>query len=106
MTEAECFLWKHIRNKKLGGLRFRRQVSIGYYIIDFYCAEKRLAVEVDGKYHIQKEVQKHDAYRADFLTALGISVVRFSNEEVMNDIDAVCRKIIEALPSGITVHLQ
>ena len=105
MTEAECFLWKHIRNKNLGGLRFRRQVSIGYYIVDFYCPEKRLAVEVDGEYHNQKEVQKNDTYRAEFLTALGISVVRFSNEEVMNDIDGVCRKISEATPSGAPRHL-
>jgi len=59
MTEAECFLWKYIRNKKLDGLRFRRQVSIGYYTVDFYCAEKRLAVEIDGSYHNQEEVQKN-----------------------------------------------
>ncbi len=89
MTEAEQLLWEKIRNKQVGGLRFRRQVSIGPYIVDFYCPEKRLAVELDGGYHDDATVHENDAYRTKFLASMGITVMRFTNDEVLVERDKV-----------------
>ena len=93
-TEAERVLWERVRNRRLGGLKFRRQHPLGPYIVDFYCAEHRLVVEVDGPIH---EGQKErDALRAEYLEMYGYRVLRFMNEDVLTDIEGVLERILAA----------
>ncbi len=94
-TEAEKVLWEWLRNKKLNGLKFRRQHPLSSYIADFYCHEKKLVIELDGAIHETKENMDYDKTRTQQLNEEGIIVVRFRNEEVMNDIEAVIKKIRE-----------
>jgi very-short-patch-repair endonuclease len=85
MTLPEVLLWQDLRNGRCGGLKFRRQHPIGPYILDFYCAEMRLAVEVDGAVHEQKEQAVHDAQRDAWLAERGIRVMRFAARDVLAD---------------------
>ncbi|MBN1924540.1 MAG: class I tRNA ligase family protein, partial [Prolixibacteraceae bacterium] len=98
-TEAEEFLWKNLRGKKLEGYKFRRQHIIDQFIADFVCLEKQLIVEVDGKIHNLPENQISDAERTKDLNNLGFNVIRFTNEEVFHNIDEVLSKIAAALNS-------
>jgi len=105
-TEAEDKLWRELRNKQIENCKFRRQHPIGNFIADFYCHEKKLLIEVDGGYHDKKEQQAYDLARTQIINEFGIKVIRFSNEEVLNDMQEVLKKITEALqlhspsPSG------
>ncbi|MFN8259590.1 MAG: endonuclease domain-containing protein [Chitinophagales bacterium] len=92
-TETEEKLWSFLRNRNLKGYKFRRQHYIGTYIVDFYCAEKMLSIELDGGIHNSKEQKEYDQTRTIFLTAHGIKELRFSNEEVLKDMTAVLCKI-------------
>lgn len=93
-TEAENLVWSKLNNKQTG-YRFRRQHPIGKYIPDFVCLQKALIVEIDGGIHLQQKEQ--DALRTGELTQLGFNVIRFTNDEVLADIDAVAAKIIDKL---------
>ena len=95
MTEAEQRLWQELKNRKLNGLKFRRQHPIHYYIADFYCHEKRLIVELDGGVHDEVSVKEHDDNRSAELDRRGIRVLRFTNEKVIQSIDTVCQEIIQ-----------
>ena len=66
-TSGETVLWNHLRNRKLGGLKFRRQCPLGSFVVDFLCSEKILAIEIDGEYHDAEEQQLYDRQRSDFL---------------------------------------
>jgi very-short-patch-repair endonuclease len=92
MTKAESRLWERIRARQLEDLKFRRQYAVGNFILDFYCADHKLAIEVDGSIHIGQE--EHDLARTQFLQNYGYSVLRFKNEEVFNDIEDVLNRII------------
>lgn len=92
-TEAERELWKYLRKRQFHGLKFRRQESIGRYIVDFYCPEKRLAIELDGEIHARLEQQEYDQIREQFLHSCYITVVRFNNEEVFSNIDGLLKKL-------------
>lgn len=92
---AESLLWDRLRGRRLCGFRFRRQHSVGRFIVDFYCAERELIVEVDGPIH--EYMQEEDAIRQAFLESLGLRVIRFTNNEVISHIDDVVRRIEEAL---------
>lgn len=92
-TEAEKVLWEYLRDKKLNGLKFRRQHPLDKFIADFYCHEKKLAVELDGSVHNEKEIHQYDEARTYDLNDLGITVIRFRNEEVINDVENVIKKI-------------
>jgi very-short-patch-repair endonuclease len=94
-TAAEAKLWQVLRNKKLDGLKFRRQHAFDNYILDFYCHEIQLAVEVDGEIHNDPEVAAYDAVRTKNLNEKNIAVLRFANSEVVNDIKSVVTKIKE-----------
>jgi len=95
MTEAEQRLWGFLSNKQLKGYKFRRQHPIKYFIADFYCHRARLVVEVDGDIHkFQKE---YDAGRTYELEELGITVIRFTNAEVFDEIEKVLERISEYL---------
>ncbi|CAM5548452.1 putative protein [Mycolicibacterium aubagnense] len=91
MTEAEGRLWEELRGRRLNGLKFRRQVPIGSYVADFLCAEAMLIVEVDGSQHADST---QDRQRAMALKALGFRVLRFWNDEVLREMNAVCDTII------------
>lgn len=95
-TDAEKLLWEYLRRNALG-VRFRRQFIIGDFIADFACLEKKLVVEVDGEYHFTQEQIEEDRKRSYHISQLGFRVVRFTNEEVMNDLDNVILKIKKEL---------
>ncbi len=95
LTDAERVLWKHLRLRQMGDFKFRRQQPIDNYIVDFVCFEKRLIIEIDGGHHSDQSVR--DAKRDEFLKSQGFSVVRFWNNEVLREIEAVQEKIISAL---------
>ena len=90
-TKAEGKLWDLVRNRQLSGLKFRRQHKIGKFIVDFFCAEKLLAVEVDGAIHAYRV--KEDEARSRWLESLGIRVIRFSNEMVLEHPEVVLKEI-------------
>ena len=92
-TAAEKLLWKYLRNKKLDGLKFRRQHPLGSFIVDFYCHEKKLAIECDGTVHEGKFNENYDEIRANKLNELGITVKRFTNDLVIYEIDLVLEEI-------------
>lgn len=94
-TDAENRLWWHLRNRNLGGFKFRRQHPVGPYITDFACLEKMLIVELDGGQHAEQV--EDDLVRSKFLEAEGFRVMRFWNHEVLESIDAVLEKIFEVL---------
>lgn len=97
MTLAEKVLWMRINKKQLKGYRFRRQHPISNFIVDFYCHEAKLIIEVDGSVHDVEEQKEYDMGREFELSQLGLRVIRFSNEEVINFTDGVVRKIEEML---------
>lgn len=94
-TEGEQKLWFALRKRNLGGYKFRRQYGVGKYIVDFYCPERRLIVEVDGGQHYEQSQQEYDEERTAFLKTHDIRVVRVTNAEVMNKMEAVLEKILE-----------
>jgi very-short-patch-repair endonuclease len=93
MTEAEKIMWKKLRNRKINGLKFRRQHPIGKFILDFYCYELRLAIEIDGNIHKQEDIKEKDEGRTYMLTEWEITVLRFTNEEVINKMAFVLETI-------------
>ena len=93
MTEAEQFLWNKLRKKQLEGLKFRRQHPFGHFILDFYCHEKKLVVELDGGYHESAEQKKKDMERTFFLTEVGLTEIRFKNKDVIYNIELVLDEI-------------
>ena len=94
-TEAERKLWPHLSARKLRGVRFNRQFPVGQFICDFVSREKRLVIEIDGGHHAMNAV--YDARRTRFLNAQGYIVLRFWNNEVLDNLDGVLTKIEEAL---------
>jgi len=96
-TEAEQKLWSFLRNRQLKGKKFRRQHPINQYVVDFYCHECNLAIELDGNFHRQVETKEYDESRTALLNENGITVLRFWNEEVLNEAEKVLKKISEHL---------
>lgn len=88
-------LWQVLRNRRLCGLKFRRQHSIGSYIVDFACIEQHLVVEIDGGYH--EAVFKEDQLRQQYLESHGWSVIRFEDKDVLENVDAVAIGIARQL---------
>ncbi|RIH66377.1 endonuclease domain-containing protein [Mariniphaga sediminis] len=95
MTVAEKILWEQLRGKKLFGLRFRPQHPIDIFIADFYCHPLRLVIEVDGGIHKSKEQKDYDIGREGELKSWEIKVIRFTNEEIENNITQVIKEIEE-----------
>lgn len=94
-TKAEEKLWQQLRNKKINGLKFRRQHLIDKWIADFYCHEKKLVIELDGAVHNEKEIIECDENRTKDLKELGMHVIRFRNDEVMMNMETVLKTIIK-----------
>ncbi len=95
MTTAEKILWNELRGKKINGLRFRRQHQVSRFVVDFYCHEKKLVIELDGEVHNSDESKERDQSRTEALESIGLRVIRFKNEEVMSELDRVIKKIEE-----------
>ena len=99
MPKPEEILWQRIRRKQLG-VKFRRQHGIGRYIVDFYCAELNLVIEIDGDSHFSDEGKEKDIIRDAFMEALGIKVLRFTNEEVMKQTESVLERLFNLVRSN------
>ncbi|MCZ6730413.1 MAG: endonuclease domain-containing protein [SAR324 cluster bacterium] len=94
-TTAEELLWEQLRGRQIAGYKFRRQHAINRFILDFYCPEAKLAIEVDGPIHLATQGQ--DSARAALLTEMGVRLLRFRNEEVSKYMEKVREKIITEL---------
>ena len=97
MTDAELKFWNAVRAHRLNGLRFRRQMPIAGFIVDFACPEHRIVVEIDGSGHGRAETFAADAERSDKLAALGWKILRFWNDDVLKDVDGVCNHILRVI---------
>jgi len=93
MTPAEAYLWSKINKGQLDGRKFRRQHSVGKYILDFYCTSEKLSVELDGMNHFNEESMEYDKKRTDYLNTHNIKVIRFENAEVFDMTEEVLSKI-------------
>jgi very-short-patch-repair endonuclease len=94
LTPTETTLWRVLRDRNLG-FKFRRQHEIEFFIIDFYCAEVNLCIEIDGESHLTKEQQEYAAVRTEYLESLGRTVIRFTNQDVRYNINAVVPGILD-----------
>jgi adenine-specific DNA-methyltransferase len=99
-TDAESLLWGMLRARRFGGFKFRRQVALPPYVVDFYCSEARLVVELDGGQHAEPEHVLADERRSSFLTGRGIRVLRAWNHEVLVETEAVAARLWELLAVG------
>ena len=97
MTDAKSLLWSKLRGKQLKRYQFYRQKIIGNYIVDFYCPKSKLVIEVDGGQHYSAEGKEKDKRRDDYMTREEITVLRFSDREVLGNLDAVLEKIWSGL---------
>lgn len=95
MTDAEALMWQLLRNRRVAGAKFRRQHPMGRFILDFYCDEKKLAVEIDGGQHA--ETLDYDRARDEWLQRKGVRVLRFWNNQVLNETEGVMEVIYAAL---------
>ena len=95
MTDAERRLWRVLRSRQLERYKFRRQQPMRWYILDFVCFSHRLAIEVDGGQHV--DAVEYDKRRTRFLEREGFRVLRFWNREILENAEAVCQQILEAL---------
>ena len=100
MTDAEITLWAKLRRKQLHGLQFYRQKPLGQFIVDFYCPAASLVIELDGGQHYTEEGQERDSRRDAFLTDIGLYVLRFSNLDVLENIDGVITEIVQHLEAN------
>jgi very-short-patch-repair endonuclease len=101
-TDAELLLWESLRNRRLLGFKFRRQHQFGNYIADFYCHDAKLVIECDGGIHTKVEAWNHDQNRDAYLSSLDLRVLRFANDEVLNEtarvLDVIKTYLREAKP--------
>jgi len=95
-TPQEILLWSRLRREQLG-FKFRRQHSIGGYIVDFYCPAKKLVIEIDGSQHFEKESKEYDNIRTHYFKGLDIKVLRFTNAEINTNIEGAIQKIFSKL---------
>lgn len=102
LTPAEAALWRALRNRQ-NGFKFRRQHPIHKFIIDFYCAEAKLLIEVDGASHPEPSQKEYDNARTEFLEGLGYKLIRFTNNDVLYNINAVIVEILRTVENRITI---
>jgi very-short-patch-repair endonuclease len=96
-TPAEKKLWQALKGKSLQGFKFRRQYSVGPFILDFYCPELKLCIEVDGFHHDKPEVREYDKRRTAYIKQFGIRIIRFKNPEVLKNIHGVIEQLTKEL---------
>ena len=95
LTDAEKLLWLKIRRKQVNNYQFFRQKPIGKYIVDFYCKDCKLIIEIDGGQHCEDKNITKDKLREKYLNSLGLKVIRFSNLDILKNVDNVLIKIAE-----------
>ncbi|MEK6742206.1 MAG: endonuclease domain-containing protein [Nitrospirota bacterium] len=100
MPQAEVMLWSKLRGKNVKGYKFRRQYSVGSFIVDFYCAELKLAIEIDGESHFIEGSEDRDRKRQEFIESAGIRFIRFTNTDVYERLDGVLEAIMARLPKN------
>ncbi len=93
MTPAEVFFWKLVRGRLFRGLKFRRQAGVGPYVVDFYCPATKLVIEIDGDSHFTADGVRHDQIRTHYLEAMGLTVLRFTNADVLERSVAVLDRV-------------
>ena len=93
MPKAEIILWSKLKSKRLDGYKFRRQYSVGKFVIDFYCPRLKLAIELDGDSHFSEGSEESDKGRQDFIESFGISFLRFTNNDIYENLDEVLTAI-------------
>ena len=96
-TMAEVALWNYLKGRRLLGRKFRRQTSIGNYVLDFYCPQEKLGIELDGKVHEFDSVSLKDRYKSEYLTSLGVKILRFENKEIFNNLEKVLKIIKDTI---------
>ena len=96
-TPEEAILWKHLQRRRMLGKKFRRQFSISRYIVDFFCVDCGIAIELDGAPHFRELRAEYETRRTAFLTGMGIDIIRFENRIVYENIEAVLETIREAI---------
>jgi very-short-patch-repair endonuclease len=97
MTKAEAVLWKKLKDRKLFNVKFRRQHPINIFIVDYYCHEYKLVIEVDGDIHNDEIAKQYDSSRTDVLNNFGLMVIRFTNDQILYSIDTVITKIHQVI---------
>ena len=105
MTRAETLLWRHLKADRLAGLAFRRQTPMGHYIADFVAHSCKLVVELDGESHDFEERVRHDARRDEWFASRGYCVLRFTNNDVMKNLEGVVLSILEAAEQAAPLSL-
>ena len=105
MPKAEVILWHYLKGKQINSHKFRRQFGIGPYVVDFYCAKLKLAIEIDGDLHFSEDAQQYDFDRQKYIEEFNIKFLRFTNDDVYTNLDGVIRAIYGAVggpppPSG------
>lgn len=105
LTPAEALLWKALKGKQLEGRKFRRQHSIGNYIVDFYCPAEKLAIELDGQPHFTLEGEETDRRKTRFLNSVGIRVLHFENKLVWQLPNMVLERIAEEFQENINNYI-
>ncbi len=103
MTDAEQLIWSKIRGKQISGVQFYRQKNVGHYIVDFYCPKGKFVIEIDGGQHYEEEGREKDRKKDDYLQGLGLNVMRFSDIDVLKNINGVLERIQEHLKSTLTL---
>jgi very-short-patch-repair endonuclease len=111
-TESEELLWTRLRGKRLNKLKFRRQQHLQGFILDFYCESARLGVEVDGEIHFNKEQAEFDKQRSEYLSEFSIKIIRFTNDQVLKEIQEVLntisqeamKRVLSLTPSSFLGH--
>lgn len=107
-TDAEARLWGMLRDRRLAGIKFRRQFPAAGYILDFYSPEYRLGIEADGGQHYEKMGGLRDAARSRELSEAGIQMLRFSDVDILNNTEGVCEEILSVVKkiAGVPPHLS
>ncbi|MBI4429844.1 MAG: endonuclease domain-containing protein [Ignavibacteriales bacterium] len=97
MPEAEVILWSKRKGKQMSGYKFRRQVSVGPFVIDFYCPSQKVAIEIDGESHFVGGAPREDAERQRWIEQFGVRFIRFTNDEIRGNLDGVLMSIEQTL---------
>jgi very-short-patch-repair endonuclease len=100
MPKAEIILWQYLKGKQINGYKFRRQFGIGPYVVDFYCARLKLAIELDGDSHFEEDAQKYDSDRQKYIEEFKIKFIRFTNNDIYTNLDGVIQMIYKAVLGG------
>jgi very-short-patch-repair endonuclease len=96
-TFSEKILWNSLRNRRMAGVKFRRQHPVGQFVLDFFCREKSVAIEIDGRIHERIDKSEHDMERTKYLALRGITLLRFSNDQVLDNLPLVLREIQKSI---------